>query len=53
MLHCSAKSKLIDIFEKMSIAETSDVTPPDVLQTNKCVAIIDTMAGVQSMDILA
>ena len=39
MLHCSAKSKLMDILEKMSSAETSDVTPPDILQPNKCVAM--------------
>ena len=50
MLYCSANSKLMDILEKMSSAETSDVAPPDILQPNKCVAIIYTMADVQSMD---
>ena len=34
----------------MSSAETSDVAPPDIPQPNKCVAIIHTMADVQSMD---
>ena len=35
MLHCSAKSKLMDILEKTSSAETSDVVPPDIPhQTN-------------------
>ena len=34
----------------MSCAETSDVAPPDIPHTNKCVAIIYTMADVQSMD---
>ena len=48
MLYCSAKSKLMDILEKMSSAETFDVAPPDILQPNKCVAIIHTMANVQS-----
>ena len=50
MLYCSAKSKLMDILEKMSNAETSDVAPLYIPQPNKCVAIIDTMADVQSMD---
>ena len=50
MLHYSAKSKLMDILEKMSSAETSDVAPHDILQPNKCAAIIDTMADVQSID---
>ena len=50
MLQCSGKSKLMDTLEKMSSAETSNVAPPDIPQTNKCVAIIDTMADVQSMD---
>ena len=50
MLHCSAKSKSMASLEKMSSAETSDVATPDILQPNKCVAIIDTMADVQSMD---
>ena len=50
MLHCSAKSKLRDILEKMSSAETSEVAPPDIPQPHKCVTIIDTMADVQSMD---
>ena len=50
MLYCSAKSKLMDILEKMSSAETSDVAPPDILQPNKCVTIIHTMDDVQSMD---
>ena len=34
----------------MSSAETSDVAPPDIPQPNKCVAIIHTMADVQTMD---
>ena len=46
----SAKSELIDVLEKISSAGTSDVTPPDISQPNKCVVIIDTMADVQSMD---
>ena len=46
MLHCSVKSKLMDILEKMSSAETSDVVPPDIPQPNKCFATIDTMADV-------
>ena len=50
VLHCSAKSKLMDILEKISRAWTSDVAPPDILQPNNCVEIIDTMADVQSMD---
>ena len=50
MLYCSAKSKIMDILEKMSSAETSDVAPPDILQPNKCVTIIHTMAEVQSID---
>ena len=50
MLYCSAKSKLIDILENKSNAETSDVAPTDIPQPNKCVTIIDTMADVQSMD---
>ena len=53
MLYCSAKSKLMDILEKMSSAETSDITPPDILQQNKCVKIIHTMDDVQSMENLA
>ena len=40
----------MDILEKISNAETSDVVPPDILQPNNCVAIIDTMADVQSTD---
>ena len=40
----------MDILEKMSSAETSDVAPPDIPQPNKCVAIIHTMAAIQSMD---
>ena len=36
MLYCSAKTKLKDILEKMSSAETSDVAPLDKLQPNKC-----------------
>ena len=40
----------MDILEKMSGAETSDVAPPDILQPSKCVTIIHTMADVQSMD---
>ena len=50
MLYCSAKSKLMDILEKMSNAETSDVAPPDIPQPNNCVTIINTMADVQSME---
>ena len=50
MLYCSAKSKLLDILEMMSSAETSDVVPPDILQPNKCVTIIHTVTDVQSMD---
>ena len=50
MLYCSAKSKLMDILEKMSNAETSDVASPYIPQPNKCVAIINTMADVQSMN---
>ena len=53
MLHCSAKSKLMDILEKMSSAETSDVAPPDIPQPNKCIAIIDTMADVHQWTNLA
>ena len=30
MLHCSAKSKLMDILEKMSSAEASDDVPPEI-----------------------
>ena len=40
----------MDILEKMSNAETSDVAPPDIPQPNKCVTIIDTMTDVRSMD---
>ena len=36
MLHFPAKSKLMEILEKMSSAETSDVVPPDKRQPNKC-----------------
>ena len=50
ILYCSAKSKLMDILEKMSNTETSDVAPPDIPQPKKCVTIIDTMADVLSMD---
>ena len=50
MLHCSAKSNLMDILEKISSSETSDVAPPNIPQPNKCVAIIDTIADVQSVD---
>ena len=39
MLYCSAKSKLMDILEKLSSAETSDAAPPEILQPNKCVTI--------------
>ena len=46
MLYCSAKSKLMNILEKMSSAETPDVAPPDIPQRNKC----HTMADVQSKD---
>ena len=34
----------------MYSADTSDVAPPDILQPNKCVEIIHTMADVQSME---
>ena len=34
----------------MSSADTSDVGNPDIPQPNKCVAIIDTMTDVQSVD---
>ena len=44
MLYCSAKSKLIDILEKMSSAETSVVSPLDIPQPNKCVTIIHTFS---------
>ena len=40
----------MDIFEKMSSAEISGVTPPDIPQPNKRVVIIDAMAVGQSMD---
>ena len=50
LLHCSAKSKLMDISENMSSAETSYVAHPYIPQPNKCVAIIDTMADVQSSE---
>ena len=50
MLHCSVKSKLMDVLEKMSIAETSGVTPPEIRQRNKRVLIIDAITDVQSMD---
>ena len=50
MLYCSATSKLMDILEKISSAETSDVAPPDILQPNKCVTVIHTMDDVQSMN---
>ena len=53
MLHCSAKSKLMDILEQMSSAETSDVAPPDIPYPNKCFAIIDTMADVHQWTNLA
>ena len=53
MLHCSAKSKLMDILEKMFSAETSHVAPPDIPQLNKCFAIIDTMADVHQWTKLA
>ena len=39
----------MDILEKMSSVDTSDVAPPDILQPNKCDMIIHTMADVQSM----
>ena len=48
-LYCSAKSKLMDILENISSAETSDVAPTDIPQPNKCVAIIHTTADIQSM----
>ena len=38
------------ILEKMPSAETSNVTPPDILQPNNCVELIYTIADVQSMD---
>ena len=50
ILHCSVKSKLIEMLEKIYSAETSDVAPPGILQPNNCAAILDTMADVQSMD---
>ena len=53
MLHCYAKSKLMDILEQMSSAETSDVAPPDIPYPNKCFAIIDTMADVHQWTNLA
>ena len=40
----------MDILEKMSSAETSEVTRPDISQPNECVAIIETVADVQPMD---
>ena len=40
----------MDILEKTSSADTSDVAPPDIPQPNKCDARIYTMADVQSMD---
>ena len=40
----------MDILEKMSNAESSDVAPPDIPQPNKCGTSIHTMADVQSMD---
>ena len=43
----------MDILEKMSSAETSDVAPPDILQPNKCISIIDTMADVYQWTNLA
>ena len=53
MLHCSAKSKLMDILEKMFSADTSHVAPPDIPQLNKCFAIIDTIADVHQWTKLA
>ena len=53
MLHCSAKSKLMDILEKMFSAETSHVAPPGIPQLNKCFAITDTMADVHQWTKLA
>ena len=53
MLYCSAKSKLMDILEKLSSAETSNVAPPDIPQPNKCFAIINTMADVHQWTNLA
>ena len=50
ILHCSAKSKLIDIFEKMSSAVISYVTTSDIPQPNKRVVINDAIDVVQSMD---
>ena len=49
MLHCSIKSKVMDILEKMSNAETFGVTPPEIRQPDKRVAIINAMTDVQSM----
>ena len=40
----------MDTLEKMSSARTSDVGHPDILQPNKCVAIIDTMLDVLLVD---
>ena len=43
----------MNISEKTSCADTSDVAPPDTPQQIKCVAMTHTMADVQSMENLA
>ena len=43
----------MNILEKMSSAETSDIAPPDIPQTNKCFVIIVTMADVHQWTNLA
>ena len=48
MLHCSDKSKLTDILELHLLIYR--ITPHDIPQPNKRVAISDAMADVQSMD---
>ena len=40
----------MDILVKMSIADFSDVAPPNIPQSKNCVAIIHIMADVQSID---
>ena len=43
----------MEILEKMSSAETSDVAFPDIPQPNKCFAILDIMADVHQWANLA
>ena len=43
----------MEILEKMSSAETSDVAPPDIPQPNKCFPILDIMADVHQWANLA